>query len=374
MRLPSRLLLFLFLTLLALSLPASVRAQEGDEGGAPLTFQYFYDDRGQLIKVVDSTGNVVEYVYDEVGNMLEVNRYTVTGLAIFNFTPQHGAAGTAVTIYGLDFDPNPAGNTVQFGGGVTAVVSAATASTLQVTVPPGAVTGPISVTVGGETAVSTSDFTVTLAPVITSLSPHYVFVDQPTAEVEVTGFNLLNATFAFLPLFNPPALTVTNAVIDPSGQSATLTVSHTGLLGTYTLVATSLEGSSSPIPTPANTLTILDGTADNDQDGLITIDEILLYGTDPVNPDTDGDGFKDGDEVRAGSNPLDPLSTPADTVPFPGGNLPLVSLTNQQDPNPPIVPGESNVPLISIINQQDPNPPIIPGEANSPQTSVENTP
>lgn len=34
---------------------------------SPTTFQYFYDDLNQLSKVVDSTGVVVEYVYDSVG-------------------------------------------------------------------------------------------------------------------------------------------------------------------------------------------------------------------------------------------------------------------------------------------------------------------
>ena len=33
--------------------------------------RYFYDDGGQLQKVVDSTGVVLEYVYDPVGNRLE---------------------------------------------------------------------------------------------------------------------------------------------------------------------------------------------------------------------------------------------------------------------------------------------------------------
>ena len=40
----------------------------------PTSFQYFYDDNGQLIKAVDSAGIVIEYVYDEVGNMLQIKR------------------------------------------------------------------------------------------------------------------------------------------------------------------------------------------------------------------------------------------------------------------------------------------------------------
>ncbi len=42
---------------------------------------------------------------------------------------------------------------------------------------------------------------------------------------------------------------------------------------------------------------------DFDQDGLSN-DEEALYGTDPDNPDTDGDGFSDGVEVRSGYDPL----------------------------------------------------------------------
>lgn len=50
-------------------------------------------------------------------------------------------------------------------------------------------------------------------------------------------------------------------------------------------------------------INILDGWRDSDGDGLCDSDELRL-GTDPLNPDTDGDGMSDGDEVLLGTDPL----------------------------------------------------------------------
>jgi len=45
---------------------------------------------------------------------------------------------------------------------------------------------------------------------------------------------------------------------------------------------------------------------DTDGDGLFDGEEVKVYKTDPLNPDTDGDGFKDGDEVKNGYDPKGP--------------------------------------------------------------------
>lgn len=44
--------------------------------------------------------------------------------------------------------------------------------------------------------------------------------------------------------------------------------------------------------------------ADTDSDELNDYEEVRIYLTDPLNSDTDGDGYPDGTEVKAGYNPL----------------------------------------------------------------------
>ncbi len=53
-------------------------------------------------------------------------------------------------------------------------------------------------------------------------------------------------------------------------------------------------------------LVVLDPDADDDGDGLSNADEDCIWGTDPFNSDSDGDGFSDGEEVEDGHDPNDP--------------------------------------------------------------------
>ncbi len=258
----------------------------------PITFQYFYDETGQLTRVVDSTGIVIEYVYDAVGNILQVNRSTLTnpgGLSIFSFSPQQGGPLSTVTIQGQGFSTTAVNNVVRFNGVAASVISVATNSLL-VTVPAGANSGPISVTVAGTTVSSSTNFTAIPLPVIASVKPISALANRTLTNFQVTGLNLGGSTFSFTPVLSPAAIAVTSSIIDPSGTSATLSLAiGATAVGTFTTVATSAIGQSDTFPSVNNQLVIIDPNS---------------------TADSDGDGFPDALEAEFGSDPFDPNSIP----------------------------------------------------------------
>ena len=60
----------------------------------------------------------------------------------------------------------------------------------------------------------------------------------------------------------------------------------------------------------AITAVFLQDSLDSDGDGLSQYQEVIVYGTDPADADSDDDGFSDGFEVETGYNPLSASSTP----------------------------------------------------------------
>jgi hypothetical protein len=108
---------------------------------------------------------------------------------ITSFSPTSGAAGTVVTVTGTQFTSSTT-TTVLVGGTTANAVSVDTPKSLKVTVPAGAVTGPISVTTSGGTIVSAGTFTVTTVPskpTIAKLSPTS---GKRGVIVTITGKNL----------------------------------------------------------------------------------------------------------------------------------------------------------------------------------------
>src|SRR5260370_21424175 len=132
--------------------------------------KYFYDSLGRLTAVSDGLGNSANYSYDAVGNILSISTHTPSQVSIFTFYPQSGPVSTQVKISGHGFSGTPSQNTVTFNG-TPATVSLATSDQLTVIVPTGAQTGPINITSPAGSASTGAPFTVTSAPVISSVSP-----------------------------------------------------------------------------------------------------------------------------------------------------------------------------------------------------------
>lgn len=78
---------------------------------------------------------------------------------ITSVDPDSGLVGDEITITGINFEPNAAGNTVSFGG-TEATITSASETELVVTVPQGATDGPIQVTARNQIANSANDFDI----------------------------------------------------------------------------------------------------------------------------------------------------------------------------------------------------------------------
>lgn len=149
------------------------------------TTQYSYDAMGRLIQAARSDGSVVQYQYDDNGNVVAINRLSVATLSIAGLTPLIGHVGATVTVSGTGFSAVLADNTVKFGA-IVATVNTATGTQLVVTVPQGASTGPISVTVGATTATSAASYVVR-RPTIATFAPTAVNpAQQVTVQVRIS--------------------------------------------------------------------------------------------------------------------------------------------------------------------------------------------
>ena len=110
---------------------------------------------------------------------------TACPVTVSGINPTTGVVGTSVVITGTGF---AAGATVKFNQTTATGVVVNSANQVTVPVPTGATTGPIRVTVGGNTARSAGTFTVVPvpAPTITSFTPAF---GPPGASVTITGTN-----------------------------------------------------------------------------------------------------------------------------------------------------------------------------------------
>jgi len=156
--------------------------------------QYFYDELGRLIGVVDGQNNAAVYSYDEVGNLLKIDRLSTTGgnVGIFLVAPGSSLVNKPVEIRGFGFTDPPSSNTVAFKGTAASVLSG-TSDSLVVTVPSAATTGSVTLTNANGTTTSPQAFTVLVPPILTGATP--LKVPQGTVtRVLIGGFNLGGAS------------------------------------------------------------------------------------------------------------------------------------------------------------------------------------
>lgn len=129
---------------------------------------------------------------------------------ITGIQPTSGPPGAMVTISGTGFAPEASGNEVSFSG-TSAQISSASESQLEVTVPEGASSGSVSVTVGSKTVTGPNFNVEPKAPAITSVDPQSGPVGT---EVTISGMNFSSSASGNTITFNGVQAQVRGAAQD----------------------------------------------------------------------------------------------------------------------------------------------------------------
>jgi carbon monoxide dehydrogenase subunit G len=208
-----------------------------------------------------TTGDVVVTVGGAASNGI----LFVAAPIISSLSPTSGAVTAPVTITGTNFGPAPGSSTVTFNG-TAATPTTWSNTSIVAPVPSGATTGSVVVTVSG-TASNAITFTVTAAPVITSLSPTSGAAGQV---VTITGTTFGSAQGTSTVTFNgtpgtpaswsatsikvpvPAAATTGNVVVTVSG------VASNGV--SFTVLPTPDITNLSPSSGPVGTAVTITGT------------------------------------------------------------------------------------------------------------------
>jgi YD repeat-containing protein len=198
---------------------------------------YSYDESGRLVGAVAATGDSVKYSYDAVGNILSITRYSASQFAFFTFSPKLGPVGTNVTISGSNFSANPAQDTVTFNG-ASATILSATSTSLVVSVPSGATTGPLTISSPAGSITTADPFTVTNSdgkPRIDSFSPQIV---APGTAVTINGAN-----FDTTPANDRLIVNVTSGLNPTSATATTMAMNTPSATGSGRISLSTPNGS-----------------------------------------------------------------------------------------------------------------------------------
>lgn len=108
---------------------------------------------------------------------------------------------------------------------------------------------------------------------------------------------------------------------------------------------------------------------DTDSDILLDGDEVRTYGTSPTNPDTDGDTIPDGVEIAMGTDPLDPLDPP----PTATATVPVATPTNTTVP-PTTLPTDTPTSTATGTASATATPTETPTATSTPTQTPTSTP
>ena len=192
-----------------------------------------------------TTGTITVTVAGQTGTS-STNFTFVPPPVITSFSPTSAGFGATVTITGTGFDTTPGNNIVKFNGIQATITGTPTATSISVLVPAGAVTGSITVVVGGQTAASPTNFTLVLPPAITGFNPDHGGVGttvtltgtgfDTTPANNIVKFNGAPATVLSLP---PPTATSITVLAPASFTTGPITITvgtQTGTsVGNFTL-------------------------------------------------------------------------------------------------------------------------------------------
>jgi gliding motility-associated-like protein len=259
--------------------------------------------------------------------VLSVTRLFAQVPTISNFSPTSGPIGTSVTITGTNFDATAANNIVFFGA-TRATVTAATITSLTVTVPAGAAYQPISVL-----NVSTAKIGYSVAPFATTFAPtkYSIATTDFSGNVDFTAGTIpVYVAIGDLDGDGKPDLAVINkndntvSVWRNTSTTGTITFSSkvdfaTGTTPTSVAIG-DLDGDGKRDLTitnsGSNTVSVLRNTATS---GTITAGSFaakvdFATGSSPTNVaigDLDGDGKRDLAVTNSGSNTVSVLRNTA---------------------------------------------------------------
>ncbi|RKG89288.1 cell envelope biogenesis protein OmpA [Corallococcus sp. CA049B] len=272
----------------------------------------------------DSTTFTVDTTSPTVAISTPANNSTVGANVTVTGTTAGGATSVTVSFQGTDYGPIAVDASGSWSQALPGPLANGTYTVTAVAVD----------AVGNTSTTATSTFTVnTAAPTVAITSPvNGSTVTNPNVTVTGTAANATSVTVTFNGTNYPATLTGGNWTVALPGPLAD---------GTYTVTAVSTNGTTNST-TATTTFTVnQSGTVDTDNDGL-TDEEEVAEGTDPNNPDTDGDGIPDGIEVKVGGT--DPLDDDSDDDGILDGNEDKdhdgVVDADETDPNNPDTDGD----------------------------------